>query len=213
MHCLIKYFDNRRFLEEFLSGQLYMNTLDYFWSNGFEEQKDIFEGVVCTVPVKDFEGFTVDFQSVQACDYRFRAEGYRYCNILCFYKINFFVNAPFIHYKCNTDMGKFGRFVAYIANEREFLRRVESAASREKYQVLCGDVRYHNLMLNGKPGHLGNQMHLMMKDRFFTIEELQRRGFSISKRDCFDKGAQYQNQNEWRIALYRGEQCGYGVGS
>ena len=45
----------------------------------------------------------------------------------------------------------------------------------------------------------------MIKDRFFTIEELQRRGFSINKRDCFDKGAQYQNQNEWRISLYRGE--------
>ena len=46
MHCLIKYFANRQYLNDFLSGQLYMNTLDYFWSKGFEEQKDIFEGVV-----------------------------------------------------------------------------------------------------------------------------------------------------------------------
>lgn len=86
MHCLIKYFANRQYLNEFLSGQLYMNTLDYFWSNGFEEQKDIFEGVVCTVPVKDFAAFSTDFQSAQACDYRFRAEGYRYCMSSAFTK-------------------------------------------------------------------------------------------------------------------------------
>lgn len=205
MHCLIKYFANKKYLKEFLAGQLYMNTLDYFWNNGFEEQKDIFEGVVCTVPVKDFAAFPTDFQSAQACDYRFRAEGYRYCNVLCFYKIDFSIDGPFVHYEYDTNMEKFGQFVAFITNEREFLRRIEAAASREKYQVLCGDVRYHNLMLNGKPGHLGNQMHLKVKDRFFTIEELQRRGFSINKRDCFDKGAQYQAQNEWRVALYRGE--------
>mgnify|MGYP007130065951 CR=1 FL=1 len=67
-----------------------MNTLNYFWNNGFEEQKDIFEGVVCTVPVKDFNGFPMDFQAAQASDYHFRAEGYKFSNVLCFYKINFF---------------------------------------------------------------------------------------------------------------------------
>ena len=48
-------------------------------------------------------------------------------------------------------------------------------------------------------------MHLFIEDKFFTIEELQNRGFSIKKRDCFDKGIQYHAQNEWRAALYRGE--------
>ena len=50
MHSLIKFFAEKKYLDEFISGQLYMNTLDYFWKNGFEEQKDIFEGVVlnCT---------------------------------------------------------------------------------------------------------------------------------------------------------------------
>lgn len=49
-------------------------------------------------------------------------------------------------------------------------------------------------------------MYLAVKDRFFKIEELQNRGFNIRKRDCFDKGVEYHNQNEWRVALYRGEQ-------
>ena len=92
MHILTRFFSQKKFLDAFISGKLYMNTLNYFWNNGFEEQKDIFEGVVCTVPVKDFNGFPMDFQAAQASDYHFRAEGYKFCNVLCFYKINFLCN-------------------------------------------------------------------------------------------------------------------------
>lgn len=205
MHNLIKFFSKRKYLDEFISGKLHMNTLDYFWNNGFEDQKDIFEGVVCNVPVKDFRGFPIDFQAVQACDYRFRAEGYKYCNVLCFYKQSYTTEGPFINYEYNTKMEEFGQYVAFIIDEREFLQRVGAAAGKEKYKYLCGDVRYHQQMLNGKPGHEGNQMYLAIRDRYFTIEELKNSGFSIKKRDCFDKGIQYQGQNEWRVALYRGE--------
>ena len=205
MHNLIKFFSKKEYLDEFISGKLYMNTLDYFWKNGFEEQKDIFEGVVCTVPVKDFEALPMDFQAVQACDYRFRAEGYKYCNVLCFYKQSYTADGSVIHFEYNTKMEEFGQYVAFITNEDEFLRRVRVAAERAKYMYLCGDVRYHQQMLNGKPGHQGNQIHLSVRDRYFTIEELQNRGFSIKRRDCFDKGIQYHGQNEWRVALYRGE--------
>lgn len=69
MHILTRFFSQKKFLDAFISGKLYMNTLNYFWNNGFEEQKDIFEGVVCTVPVKDFNGFPMDFQAAQASDY------------------------------------------------------------------------------------------------------------------------------------------------
>ena len=93
MHILTRFFSQKKFLDAFISGKLYMNTLNYFWNNGFEEQKDIFEGVVCTVPVKDFNGFPMDFQAAQASDYHFRAEGYKFCNVLCFYKINFYITS------------------------------------------------------------------------------------------------------------------------
>ena len=43
MHLLTRFFSQKNFLDAFISGKLYMNTLDYFWNNGFEEQKDIFE--------------------------------------------------------------------------------------------------------------------------------------------------------------------------
>lgn len=65
MHLLTRFFSQKNFLDAFISGKLYMNTLDYFWNNGFEEQKDIFEGVVCTVPVKDFNGFPMVFKQLR----------------------------------------------------------------------------------------------------------------------------------------------------
>ena len=206
MHILTRFFSRKKFLDAFISGKLYMNTLNYFWNNGFEEQKDIFEGVVCTVPVKDFNGFPMDFQAAQASDYHFRAEGYKFCNILCFYKINFILEDGLLHCDLNDDMSKFGEYVAIITNENEFLRRIEAAVKRNHYEVLCGDVHYHPQMLNGKQSKEGPRMYLAVKDRFFKIEELQNRGFNIRKRDCFYKGIEYHNQNEWRVALYRGEQ-------
>ena len=206
MHILTKFFSQRSFLDMFVSGKLYMNTLNYFWNNGFEEQKDIFEGVVCTVPVKDFKGIPTDFQAVQASDYHFRAEGYKFCNVLCFYKINFTQEGRLLHCELNKSMAQFGEYVAIITNEREFLRRVEAAVRKRNYEVLCGDVHYHPQMLNGRQSKEGPRIYLGMEDQFFEIKELQNRGFNIRKRDCFDKGMEYHDQNEWRVALYRGKQ-------
>lgn len=119
MHLLTRFFSQKNFLDAFISGKLYMNTLDYFWNNGFEEQKDIFEGVVCTVPVKDFNGFPMDFQAAQASDYHFRAEGYKFCNVLCFYKIDFILERGLLRYDLNDDMSKFGEYVAIITNNTQ----------------------------------------------------------------------------------------------
>lgn len=207
MHILIKFFSQKSYLREFVSGKLYMNSLDYFWNNGFYEQKDIFEGVVCTVPVKDFNEMPLDFQAVQASDYHFRADGYRFCNVLCFYKVGLTQIGKIFRYNLNPAMSQFGDYVAIITNEAEFLKRIETAVRNTNYQVLCGDVHYHPQMINGIQSNPGPCMYLEAKEEKFTIEELQGKGFGIRKRDCFDKDSRYMNQREWRIALYRGHKC------
>ena len=35
MHILIKFFSQKSYIREFVSGKLYMNSLDYFWNNGW----------------------------------------------------------------------------------------------------------------------------------------------------------------------------------
>lgn len=205
MHNLLKFISKKKYLEDFLNGKLYMNSLNYFWENGFDEQKDIFEGVVSTVPVKDMYAFPIGFQSIQACDYRFRAEGYRYCNVLCFYKLRYSMNGPFVNYTYSKNMSQFGEYVVFITNESEFLRRVQKAAEKRDFKFLCGDVRYHQLKKDGSPTKEGNQMILKASERLFDIAELEQRGLHIVIRDCFDKSIKYREQQEWRIALYRGK--------
>ena len=35
MHILTRFFSQKKFLDAFISGKLYMNTLNYFWNNGY----------------------------------------------------------------------------------------------------------------------------------------------------------------------------------
>lgn len=116
------------------------------------------------------------------------------------------IDGSIIHCNYDSRMKEFGRYVAIVTNEMEFLRCIETAVIREKYSFICGDVQYHYHKLNGKLMLPGSHIDMLMDGINFTIEELQNKGCNIKKRDCFDKGIQYHNQNEWRVALYRGEQ-------
>ena len=205
MHSLIKYFAKEEYRKQFVAGKLYMNTIDYFWNNGFDDQRDVFEGIVCTVPVKDFEGFEPDFQVVQATDYRFRAIGYKYCNVCCFYRLDYEYNERYIRYNHDPQMIEFGEYAALITDKEEFMRRIDRAIKRGNFKYLCGKVHYRVPEKDGIPVKRGPTIDLETKDFYFSLQELIDRGYRISRRDCFDKDIRYGRQQEWRIALYRGK--------
>lgn len=208
MHLLLKYFSSDKYIKEFISGSLYMNSLDYFWNNGFEEQRDIFEGVVCVVPVEEMKELQPQWRIIQSSDCRFRADGYSYCNVLCFEKIPFSVQQQYgltlVNANIAKSMEKFGSHIAIIHDESAFIKRIEGAVGKGKYQYLCGDVHYHSLKKNGMPAREGVQSIWKATNTSFDINSLKERYGSIINRDCFDKSAQYGSQREWRVALYRG---------
>lgn len=204
MHLLLKHFESKHYLNEFLSGSLYMNTLNYFWNEGFEEQNDVFEGVVCTIPASKFNIIPITWQQIQACDYRFRAEGYSFCNVLCFERLDFTADGDLINALFSESMMDFGQDIAIIHDENELIRRVENAVNKNHYKYLCGDVHYHELKKDGKSTKEGDQLILKGVDQTFDIDWLRGRFDNTTSRDCFDKSAQYSDQREWRIALYRG---------
>lgn len=203
MHLLIKYFANKTYLEEFVSGSLYMNSLDYFWNNGFDEQHDCFEGVDCTIPVESMKTFSPGWRSLQVCDFIFRAEGYRYCNVLCFEKINCNINKGCVNARISGSMVKFGEYIAFVNDETEFIRRIEKAVKEKGYKYLCGDVHYHKPKKNGKIIAGNAQIIFKADEKLFDIDTL-RENYNVTKRDCFDKSIQYRTQREWRVALFRG---------
>ena len=206
MNKLIKFVSSKEYADFFLSGKLYMNALNYFWGNGFDEQKDIFEGVVCSMRANK-SMLPIPMSAIQATDLRFRACGYKYCNVLCFYKLEMIMNGDLCTAQINNDMKKFGKYAIIIEKESEFIRRVTKAVNQLNYKFVCGDVHYHTPKKDGKtlsPGNAGNVIFASSDNTPIDLRRIHRNTVAHNF-DSFDKSIEYSNQNEWRIALYRGE--------
>jgi hypothetical protein len=208
MFKLIKYFGKKEYAQYFLAGNIYMNSLDYFWQTGFDDQKDIFEGIICTINSEQCENFPDEFSEVLACDLRLRGKGFRYCNIACFFKGEFSPEfTPFgrtMKWSSDDRMDKFGSYVVIIVNEREFINRIHIAIKGTGYKYLCGDVHYHGLKKNGTPVADGPVLHLKTEGEEWSIGVNIPENAVLTHRDVFDKWNRFSWQNEWRIALYRG---------
>jgi len=208
MRLLIKFISERKYVSDFLTGKLYMNTLDYFWSNGFAEQRDLFEGTVQSLSIEHSE-LPDDLKQYSVCDMRVRAQGYRYCNVCCFYQIPCNLTKSLdgrlqVEWDSPNSMDKFGPYIVIIKDEQEFVRRVARAAEAKGFSYLCGMVNYHKLEKDGEETPDGFQLH---SERDDLIDLFQHRAEDAvtAQYDCFDKSIQYGAQNEWRIALYRGQ--------
>lgn len=119
-HILLKFIsqpndgDKLKYLHDFLNGNLYMNTLSYFWNeympkNGEDPielasnqtirpqkipnqlpkgQGDILEGTVGMIPTENTR-FAKAFKNHLLTDCICRANGFEYCNTLCFYRLDY----------------------------------------------------------------------------------------------------------------------------
>ena len=175
---LLKFISREEYVDDFLNGNFYMNTLYYFWDQKpLEEAKkerekylkahseqnpdnvkisilnklsraqgDILEGVVGYGPNVHSE---LMFGENLLSDCIYQAVGFQYCNVLCFYRLDYKFHAPlFCHDVLNTDMTQFGEYVIIIKDEFELIRRIENAVGNMKF--LCGDVEYKTLVKTEK---------------------------------------------------------------
>lgn len=214
---LLKFMSCEDYVNDFLSGHLYMNCLDYFWNeyrpenvNGKEEdsvpgQMDLFEGVYCTCDVDTF-GFEKKFGGALISDISMRSEGYKYCNVHNYYRLDYRPDrSGGIGWKSSSArMREFGDYVVIIADETEFLRRVHAAASGEGLEYLCGNVHYRQPKRQGEAADLGS--HGVVKAEEYSVDLTKEpyRNAVNGKRDSFDKMSAMSYQKEWRISLYRG---------
>lgn len=198
-------FTKYKYVENFRSGNLHMNSLSYFWNHGTEEQKDVFEGGILSISPQAFSGvFPEDFLESQIRDFYFQAVGYEYCHVFCMAKIGF---TPLINAKAGSltdvsippDMEALGKYAIIIDDEAEFLRRINRAIGNEKY--LCGPVNYHPSVLNGERSEHQHNILLKIKQTF-DINMIP--GHHL-KLDAFDKAERYRGQSEWRFCLYDGK--------
>lgn len=211
MRQLIKYFSTKEYAEMFVSGKLYMNSLSFFWDNGFEEQRDVFEGISDTINAKKI-GIPVNMQQLINGDIMFRLEAYRYCNLYCFYRVdisdtlqwNASTPAIFPDTRAislpNDLMESFGKYVGVVKDEKQLVQRVLGSIEAD-WLCVTGDVRYRERSGIKKPIEHG--INMVTKDLYPASHWLRKGANRTSSKDCFDKTDYYQEQKEWRICLFR----------
>lgn len=211
MRQLIKYFSTKKYAEMFKDGKLYMNSLSFFWENGFEEQRDLYEGISDTLD-KSKISFPIDVSQIISGDVMFRLEAYRYCNLYCFYRVDIsdelFWNAGTTSVFPDTrairlpdkSMESFGEYVGIVKNERKFVQRVLAAIDKDWFCV-TGDVRYKER--KGVLKSISHGMDMASRDLYSASRWLRGGTNRTSAKDCFDKTKDYEEQKEWRICLFR----------
>lgn len=200
---LIKYFGKKKYAELFMKGKIYMNYLGYFWDplNGYAEQHDYHEGIVLATDSSHADSVLGDsvLREYAASVPMFRAEGYKYCNVACFNRVDVktfptYNHNMLLHWQEYANMKEFGEFVVIIKDVDELMKRVNAAVQRENFKYCAGDVEYYN---NTEP--YAQSMVLQIDPPFDLRNMPEGRKF-----DSFCKEYKYKDQNEWRISLYRG---------
>ena len=236
-HVLLKFISKREYVEDFLNGDFYMNTLYTFWKQkSLEEAKRKREAYIKAHPEENPDDIKIKMpqnlsggqsdtlESVVGygsnarfkpmfgehilSDCIYQAVGFQYCNVLCFYRLDFYTPSYRLEYMCDNNlllhydppnMEEFGEYVIIIKDKQEFLRRISRAIGEMKY--LCGDIEYKPLMRNGMKVDISDRHHILVQQEpVANILEIQ-----TENGDCFSKFDKYSLQREWRLAIYRGE--------
>ena len=206
MYQSIRSVSSKERAHAFITGRIFMNTLSYYWENGFENQKDFFEGVGGSINVDALKrgGINSDFLNITCYDPLLRFDAYKYCNLCCFYRMDIddfegIVLPP-------KKIHEFGDYALIIHNTEAFIQRIsKSINTHNNWRYYCGDVHYHKVS-NSKieKNKIKHTMELISTipieiDRLIQKDDLN----SIRYKDCFIKTTRYSYQNEWRICLLR----------
>lgn len=240
-HILLKFISCENYAKDLLAGNLYMNSLEYFWNeypmikakkkrdellayakaNNLEMnedellislgkerevqgQMDLFEGIYCHADASKL-GFQKDLEEHLVTDVSFRAEGYRYCHVHCYYRLDYWMDNFAVHWDENEAIKDFGEYVVIIDDEAEFLKRIGRAASSNCMDYLCGSVKYREPIKDGKPTPIGNHVVMKLSDRLVDVHDAAYKDAITRNRDAFDKMSKMSYQKEWRIAVYDGK--------
>lgn len=135
-----RFFATKEYAEEFISGNLYMKNLSYFWENGFEGQRDFYEGSLLTMTPQKTP-FPNDLVKVIKGNVPTRMIGYRYCNICSFTRLIVNNKRKYV-VKFDRRIKDFGDYVVRIRDFDEFLKRVINATIRNNDIAIGDPVMY-----------------------------------------------------------------------
>ena len=175
MYDLIRFFEKHEYAEQFLNGDLYMNSIGHFWKLGTEIQQDFHEGIVETISMEEMKKtYGLDLQSSFGnhilAPLMNRMEAYKYVHVLCCVLHGYDPMTKEVE-RIHKDMKGFGAFAVRIHNVQTFVDRLFEKLKSDRLYGLMGPVNYHSV-----------------------VEKAM-------YQDCFDKLNIHQNEKEWRFAL------------
>lgn len=177
---LLKFFENEQYLNDFLSGKLYMNTLKHFKENESLDiaRLDKFETIIKhkksnidAVQIGKLL-FSRRKGELQGGSTTLTTRNYDLFNVLCLYSL--WKDAENEHIVMDKRNKIFGEYCIVIINVKEFLKRVVYATNKENFVCHHSKINYIN------------------KNQNATIEE---------KKIPFTKFDSFSYQREFRIVI------------
>lgn len=175
MFDLIRFFEKKEYVADFLNGDFYMNSIGHFWGLSSAVQNDIVEGIGESLDTKSFknqygENFIQVFEDHLLLPIMNRIEAMKYVHVCCLSLHEYDDNAKIVS-KIPSEMRKMGNYAVRVKNVRVFVDRIFEKVKSKGLYGLMGPVDYHD------PSE---------KNRYM---------------DCFDKYVNHAFEKEWRFAL------------
>ena len=176
MFSLIRFFEKKEYMNDFLDGNLYMNSIGHFWTMGQPNpQDDLLEGTTETLSAEDLKNkygmeLPESFSSHIQIPVMNRAEGYQFVHILCFY-LHEYDAVLKLATRIPRSIKGLGKYAVKIDNVQAFVDLLFEKIYREHLYGLMGPIEYKN-----------------------PTEE-------YDYMDCFNKYKTHQDEHEWRFVL------------
>lgn len=176
MFDLIRFFEKKEYVEDFLNGKLFMNSIGHFRKSGMAVQNDIAEGIGETLTPEKFDSkyksnITTYFDKKHFLfPFMTSIEAMKYCHVCCFSLHEYDDNNKIVA-QIPYEMRKMGKYAVIVRNVQKFVDTIYDKLVSEKLYGLMGPITYHA-----------------------PTEELE-------YADLFDKYDNHSHEKEWRFAL------------
>lgn len=202
---LVRGFKEQKGAKQFLRGDIYMNTLGYFWNEGNVEQQDFLEGGCASFDPHIMRGFPKDLLGVLAKESYAIPRGAGYCNVCCFSCVLIKQVDTRIDLIELPDPGlDLGSWIVVIDNPCELISRLRTAVLQLGYDFVAAPVEYRDSVQLNPSEVVKSTMDLKSHDplpAYMVFPD----GIPLFNAGVFVKIVRYANQAEWRIAVNRNE--------
>lgn len=202
---LVRGFKERKWAEQFLHGDVYMNTLGYFWNEGKLEQQDFLEGACASFDPHIMQGFPKDLLDVLAIESYAIPKGASYCNVCCFSCVLIKqVDTRVELIELPDPSLDLGSWIVVIDDPRELISRLRAAVLPLGYDFVAAPVEYRDSVQLNPSQDVNSSMDLKSHNPLPAYMVFPN-GIPRFNAGVFIKHIRYAKQAEWRIAVNRNE--------